>query len=158
MCLKGRTNSLETLRDSKAEANVSKREFSLHKACGPTSLASYCGTFTIWAGQCAIARSSRERRRKRCSLTIYSFLRTCTHITKHSLGLRSRRCTCARSIGHTGTGATAYPFRLSPPVYIYIHSRPTCHNPRPPKMRSALWRRGAPLQPSLNYTRSRNQR
>ena len=155
MCLKGRTNCLETLRDSKAEANVSKREFSLHKACGPTSLASYCGTFTIWAGQCAIARSSSEHRRKRCSLTIYSFPRTCTHITKHSL--LDRAVVVVLALARQGTQAHRHR-TLLPPVPISIHSCPTCHILRPLKTRSALLRRGARLRPSLNYTRSRNRR
>ena len=155
MCLEGRVNCVETLRGSKAEARVSPHEssaFSLHKACGPTSLASYCGTFTIWAGQCAIARSSREHRRERCSLIIYSFRCTCTHITKHS-PLTAQPSLYLRSLDRAPRHRS-----LPPSVSTSRHSCPTCHNPRPPKMRSALWRRGVPPQPNPNYTRSRNQR
>jgi len=81
-----------------------------------------CGTFAIRAGQCAIARSSREHRQKKiCSLTLHSLRRTRIHILKYSL------LDCAivvvLALARPGTQAQALPTTISPgTTTIYIHT------------------------------------
>ena len=141
---------------SKAEACQHTSTFSHHKA-HPTSLASYCGTFTIWAGQCAITRPSSEHRHNRYVVLQYIHSVALVRIPWNTLSWTAQSSLYLRSLdrAHRRYSPTS---RQHQHTSISIHSRPPCHKVRPPKMRYALWRHGAPPRPSLSYIRSRNRR
>ena len=149
----------KSLRKPRCVTRCVTSTFSHHKAqsASPTSLASYCGTFTIWAGQCAITRSSREHRHERYVVSQYTHSVALVHISGNILSWTVQSWLNLRSLerAHRRYSPTS---RQHQHISISTHSRPTCHTVRPPKMRHALWRRGAPPRPSLNYTRSRSRR